>query len=128
MIPDLQAALVCEDVRFEVSGANTIVGVVNIVRAPQFPVRVMKLCIFTRWGSGQGRFTQTTRLLTPEETSLAQTETVFQLNNEERQATNIAVFGGIEFATPGHYPVEILLDGELTLRFALPVLAAKPKA
>jgi hypothetical protein len=127
VIPDLQAALVCEDVRFEVSGANTIVGVVNAVRSPQFPLRVMKMCVFTRWGSGEGQFTQTTRLLRPDEEILASTNTSFHLNNQELQATNIAVFGGVEFSSPGQYTVEILLDEELTLRFPLPVLGVKKK-
>ena len=52
--PDLQAALACEDVRLEVSGSNTLVGVINAIMAPAFPLRIMKLCVYTRWCSGQG--------------------------------------------------------------------------
>jgi hypothetical protein len=124
--PDLQAALVCEDVRLEVSGSNTLVGVVNIIAAPVMPVRVLKVCVFTRWCSGEGDFVQTTRLLGNEdETELAKCDTRFRLVSEENHATNIAVFGGIEFPVPGDYPVEILLDGDLCLRFPLKVIQAQ---
>ena len=43
MIPDLQAAVACEDVRLEVNGGNTIVGVVNVVAVPAVPFRLIKL-------------------------------------------------------------------------------------
>lgn len=82
----------------------------------------MKLCVFCRWASGQGQFKQLTRILKPDESQLAATETQFQLNDEDRLATNIAVFGGVEFTTPGQYPVEILLDNDLILRFYIPIV------
>lgn len=123
MIPDLQAALVCEDVRLEVSGANSLVGVVSAIPTPVLPFRVMKLCVFTRWCSGLGDFQQTTRLLNcSDEEELARSETQFQLQNTVSHATNIALFGGMEFTEAGDYPVEIILDGELKLRFPLRVV------
>ncbi len=123
MTPDLQAALVCEDVRIEASGSNTLVGVINVIAAPGMPVRILKLCVYTRWCSGKGQFTQRTRMLSSsEEKVLMQTDTQFQLPSEENHATNVAVFGGVEFQEPGDYPVEILLDGDLILRFNLRVL------
>lgn len=125
MIPDLQAALVCEDVRFETSGANTLVGVVQVVHSPHFPLRILKLCVFTRWISGIGNFQQTTRLLDPDENTMNHTETAFALSHEDKQATNIAVFGGVEFKHPGSYSIEILLDQDLILRLPLPVVGPK---
>lgn len=125
MIPDLQCALVCEDVRLEVAGGNTLVGVINTITAPQIPIRLIKLCIFSRWCSGDGVFEQTTRILDLEENILAHTETKFRLQGEETHATNVAVFGGVEFSQPGAYPIEIILDGELVLRFPLQVHLAK---
>jgi len=123
MTPDLQAALICEDVRLEVSGSNSLVGVLNAILAPSFPLRVIKLCVFTRWCSGQGGFRQTTRILSAEdESELSHTETKFALRDEDIHATNVAVFAGLEFKRPGDYPVEILLDDDLKLRFNLRVL------
>jgi hypothetical protein len=123
MIPDLQASFACEDVRVEASGAHTIVGIINFLGAPTLPIQVIKLCIWTRWSSGIGQFEQVTRLIGPdEETELAAATTQFQLGNEESHTTNVNIFGGIQFTQVGAHHVEILLDGELKLRFPLRVM------
>jgi len=122
MVPDLQCALICEDVRLEVAGGTTLVGVVNTILTPQIPVRLLKLCVFTRWCSGEGSFEQKTRLLNLEEEILSETTTHFRLVGEMHYATNVAVFGGVEFTRAGGYPLEICLDNELILRFPLQVV------
>ncbi len=127
MVPDLQCSLICEDVRIEASGGNTLVGVINTINAPQLPIRLLKLCVFTRWCSGDGSFMQTTKILNQEEEEMVKTETNFHLAGEEHHATNVAVFGGVEFTEPGLYPVEILLDGQLVLRYPLQVFLAQKK-
>jgi hypothetical protein len=126
MTPDLQAALLCEDVRIEASGSNTLVGVLHAIATPVLPVRVIKLCVFTRWCYGQGEFTQTTRILSEDESmELGKTQTAFRLSDSDVQATNVAVFGGLEFATPGDYPIEILLNNDLKMRFNLRIVLIK---
>ena len=35
ILPDLQSCVLCEDVRHEFNGMQTLVGVINIVPAPQ---------------------------------------------------------------------------------------------
>jgi len=123
MIPDLQAALLCEDVRIEASGSNTLVGVLHAIATPVLPVRIMKLCVFTRWCSGLGEFSQTTRILSEDEnTELGKTVTPFKLKDSDNQATNVAVFGGLEFTSAGDYPIEISLNGDLKMRFNLRVV------
>jgi len=123
MIPDLQASFLCEDVRIEANGGNSIVGIINFIGAPQFPVRVMKLCVWTRWCSGSGTFTQQTKILMPdEETVVSDSTTEFTLNHEEGHATNINFFAGLEFSKPGIYHIEVHLDDELKLRYPLPLL------
>ena len=123
MIPDLQASFACEDVRVEASGAHTIVGIVNFIGAPQLPIQVIKLCIWTRWSSGVGQFEQVTRLIAPdEETVLASAATKFHLGNEESHTTNVNIFGGLQFQEQGAHHVEILLDGELKLHYPLRVV------
>ena len=123
MIPDLQASFACEDVRVEAGGAHTIVGIVNFIGAPSLPIQVFKLCIWTRWSSGVGRFTQTTRILAPdEETELARGASEFVLADEDSHTTNVNIFGGLKFSEPGTHHVEILLDGELKLRYPVRVM------
>ena len=46
----------------------------------------------------------------------------FQLPALDAHATNVHVFGGIQFTRQGIYTVEIKIDGELRLRFPLPVV------
>lgn len=123
MIPDLQASFACEDVRVEASGAHSIVGIVNFIGAPSLPIRILKLCIWTRWSSGLGNFEQTTRLMAPdEETIMVEAKTKFILTDEENHTTNVNIFGGMEFTQAGSHHVEIFLDDELKLRFPLRVL------
>jgi hypothetical protein len=123
MIPDLQASFACEDVRVEASGAHTIVGIINYIGAPTLPIQIIKMCVWTRWSSGIGQFEQTTRLIGPdEETQLAMATTKFQLGHEESHTTNINIFGGVQFTQVGAHHVEILLDGEMKLRFPLRVM------
>ena len=129
MIPDLQASFACEDVRVEASGAHTVVGIVNFIGAPKLPIQIIKLCIWTRWSSGIGQFQQTTRLIGPdEETVMATATTDFGLGNEESHTTNVNIFGGLQFTHVGAHHIEIVLDGELKLRFPLRVMLPPPQA
>lgn len=123
MIPDLQASFACEDVRVEAGGAHSIVGIINFVGAPSLPIHVIKLCVWTRWSSGLGQFEQTTRLVGPDEVSvLAVATTQFRLGNEDSHTTNVNIFGGVQFSQAGAHHVEILLDGEMKLRYPLRVI------
>jgi hypothetical protein len=123
MTPDLQAALVCEDVRLEVNSSYTIVGVINAIAVPTIPFRIIKLCVYTRWVSGLGNFHQKVRILSPEEEKeIASNESHFQMNTGEVHSSNITLFGGMEFKEAGDYPVEIILDGDLKSRFLLRIL------
>ena len=127
MIPDLQASFACEDVRVEASGAHTIIGILNFIGAPTLPIQVIKLCIWTRWSSGVGQFEQVTRLIGPdEETVLATATTQFHLGNEESHTTNVNIFGGLQFSQVGAHHIEIILDGELKLRYPLRVILPQP--
>jgi hypothetical protein len=123
MIPDLQASFACEDVRVEVGGAHTIVGIVNFIGAPALPIQLLKLCVWTRWSSGIGQFEQITRLVGPdEETELARAATPFRLDHEESHTTNVNIFGGLQFTQVGAHHVEIYLGAEMRLRYPLRVM------
>ena len=70
ILPDLQCALVCEDVRQEVTGNFILLGVTAFLRVPQVPIVASRLCVFTRWCAGVGNFTETVRLIAPDQTTL----------------------------------------------------------
>ncbi len=123
MLPDLQAAVLCEDVRHEFNGMQTLVGVLNIIPTPQLPINYLRLCIWSRWCSGSGRFRQRSRIIGVDEAQvLAQAEVQFELKEMEGHATNVHYFAGVQFQQFGMHHVEIYLEDELKLRFPLPVL------
>ena len=128
ILPDLQSCVLCEDVRCEFNGMNTLVGVLNVIAAPQLPINYMRLCIWTRWCSGTGKFKQRSRIVgVDEQNVLAQAEVEFVLKEMEGHATNVHYFGGVQFQQFGLHHVEIYLQDELRLRFPLPVVRIQRK-
>lgn len=127
ILPDLQGCVLCEDVRCEFNGMQTLVGVVNVIPAQSLPVNCLRLCIWSRWCSGAGRFRQKSRIIgTDEKQVIAQAEVEFELKEMEGHATNVHYFGGVQFQQFGLYHVEIFLENELRLRFPLPVVRLVP--
>jgi hypothetical protein len=123
ILPDLQSCVLCEDVRCEINGMQTLVGVINVIPAPTLPINCMRLCIWSRWCSGSGKFRQKSRIIgVDEQQVLAQAEVEFELKEMEGQATNAHFFGGVQFQQFGMHHVEIFLENELRLRFPLPVV------
>jgi len=100
ILPDLQCSLLCEDIRQETTGNFILVGVINFLRAPQFPVMALKLNVFNRWTAGVGQFTESVRLIGPDQTTvLRKGEVKFALKDPSLQATNVTMFGQVEFKT-----------------------------
>ncbi len=123
VIPDLQATVLCEDIRQEINGMQTLVGVLSAIPTPQLPVRLIKLCLWTRWVCGQGTFKQTARIFTPQDAStLAESTIEFTLRDEAATATNVQFFGGLQFEQPGLYHIEVLVEDVFKLRFPIPVV------
>jgi Family of unknown function (DUF6941) len=127
ILPDLQCSLVCEDVRPEANGNFFLIGVVNLIRVPQLPVVVGRLCVFNRWTAGIGRFTECIRLIAPDQmTVLRKGEMKFELRDPATQATGVMVFGQIEFKAAGSYFIEVLVDDVMKLRYPVPVVHVPP--
>ncbi len=129
ILPDLQSSLLCEDVRQEVTGNFILLGVIAFLRVPQVPVTAFKLCVFNRWTAGVGTFTETVRLVAPDQTTvLRQSQVKFVLHDPAHNTTNVSVFGQVEFQNPGTYYVEVVVEDVMKLRFPLPVILAPPSA
>jgi hypothetical protein len=52
VVPDLQSSVLCEDVRQEVNGMQSLIGVIDGVPARTLPVGLLKLCVWTGWAAG----------------------------------------------------------------------------
>ena len=127
ILPDLQCSLLCEDVRQETTGNFILVGVMNFIRVPQLPVTAFKICVFNRWTAGVGQFTESVRLIAPDQTTvLRKGEVKYALHDANHSATNVTVLGQVEFALPGVYYVEVLVDEVMKLRYPLPVVVVPP--
>ena len=127
ILPDLQSSLLCEDVRQEANGNFIVIGVLAFLRVPQLPIVATKLCVFNRWTAGVGAFTEMTRLIAPDQTTvIRQSQLKFALDDPSNNATNVTLFGQVEFKSEGVYYIEVLVDDVMKLRFPVPVLAVPP--
>jgi hypothetical protein len=129
ILPDLQASLLCEEVRQEANGNFFLVGVINLIRVPQLPIVAGRLCVFDRWAAGIGQFTETVRVIAPDQTTvLRKGELKFELKDAALQSTNVMVFGQLEFKVAGTYFIEVLVDDVMKIRYPVPVIVAPPPA
>ncbi len=125
ILPDLQCSLLCEEVRQEASGSFFLIGVINVLRVPQLPIVAGRLCVFSRWTAGIGRFNETIRFVAPDQmTVLRKSESKFELPDAATHTTNVMFFGNVEFKTAGTYFVEVLVDDVMKLRYPIPVVHA----
>ena len=127
--PQLQASVICEDVRQEVNGSQTLVGVLTIIPAAKTPVGVLKLCVWTRWMNGTGKFKQTAKIVAPDQrTVLGEASVDFEMKGGNSQATNVNFFAGLQFKDFGMHHVEVALDGRLVARYPLVVAQTRQQA
>jgi hypothetical protein len=127
ILPDLQCSLLCEEVRQEANGNFFIIGVIDTVRVPQVPITAFKLSVFNRWTAGIGQFTESVRLMAPDQTTvLRKSEVKFAMKDPGVNATTVTLFGNVEFAAPGAYFVEVSVDDVLKVRFPVNVIVVQP--
>ena len=127
ILPDLQCSLVCEEVRQEANGNFFLIGVINYIRVPKLPITALRLTVYNRWTAGIGNFKETVRLIAADQTTeMRKAETKFQLQDPAMHATNVAIFGQVEFKTPGHYFVEVQVDDVMKIRYPLTIIHQPP--
>ena len=121
--PDLQAAVLCEDVRAEASGQQTLIGVLGAIPTSVVPIGFLKLCFWTRWCGGAGTFCQRTSIVDPDEKeSIAETSLNFTLHHMHAHATNVHFFGRLQFQHFGVYHIEVMVDDVMKLRYPVPLI------
>ena len=123
MIPDLQSSILCDDVRQERNGKFILIGLFDAIGLPTFPIIYPRLFMVTRWCGGEGVFKQRTRILKPDQTNvlIEGKDIPVHLPSPEATATNVEAFVNVKFDEPGTYWIEILLDGDLKIRYPLRV-------
>ena len=129
MIPDLQASVLCDDVRQERNGKFMLIGIFDgLVQAVNQPV-CPKICLMNRWCMGEGEFSQRSRIVAPDGvTVVGEGQPVpIKLSNEQQIATTVEVFINLAFHQAGTHWVEIHLDQQLRMRYPLHVRKVQPQ-
>lgn len=128
MVPDLQSSLLCDDVRQERNGKFMLIGLFDVIGVPAYPAAFHRLCVVNRWCCGIGSFKQRSRILKPDGRTpvLEGKDVEIKLVNGESTATSVEILVNVKFEEEGTYWIEILLDGDLKLRYPLRAMRIKP--
>lgn len=123
LIPDLQASIICDDIRREANGKMIIIGSFDSINVRSLPTITPRICIFNRWCCGSGSFKQQTRIIMPDGiTEFTKGKEVdINLPSQEAFATSIECFLNLKFNEAGTYWIEITLNGDLKIRYPLTV-------
>jgi len=120
--PRLICTLLCDDVRHEVGGKFSLMGLFESIYANAFPAIHPRFAIMNEWTGGKGEFRARIRLLSPNQQQvLSESESAMSLFNETQRHRDISVRFNTPFASPGTYWVEMLIDNERTALVPLPV-------
>lgn len=119
--PDLQSSLLCDDVRQELNGKFILIGLFEGIAVPAYPAVFQRICLVNRWCCGRGVFKQKSRIIKPDGTTpMAEGKEVdIHLKDEIFTATSVEFFMNVKFDAPGTYWVEVLLDGDIRIRYPL---------
>lgn len=128
MSPDLQASLLCDDVRQERNGKFILIGIFDGFAVPGVPMMFQRICVVNRWCCGEGVFQQRTRIIgidgcTP---VVEGKEVPVRLDSTHATATSVEIFVNTPLKEAGTYWIEVLLDGDLKLRYPLELRIIKP--
>ncbi|HUO76017.1 MAG TPA: hypothetical protein VMU21_00435 [Thermodesulfovibrionales bacterium] len=127
--PGLNFTLLCDDVRQEMGGKISLMGIFENVYAGSFPAVHPRLATVNEWADGLGEFEATLRILSPDrKTVLRETVTKLKLVNARFKHRDISIHLNLEFKEPGTYWIENYLDGILVNSVPLNVMLVKEKS
>jgi hypothetical protein len=111
--PRLNFTLICDDVRQEMGGKFSLMGLFENIYSSTFPAVHHRFAIVNEWSGGKGEFLIKIRLLTPDRAQvLSESESRLILFNELQRHRDISIRYNTTFKVPGTYWVETLVDGE----------------
>ncbi len=120
--PRLSYTILCDDVRQEMGGKFSLMGLFESIYANAFPAVHPRFAIVNEWTGGKGDFKVTIRLLTSDKrTVLSESEARISLYSETQRHRDISVRFNSTFSTPGTYWIEMLVDDERVGLVPLPV-------
>lgn len=111
--PNLLYTLLCDDVRQEVGGKFSLMGLFESIYANAFPAVHPRFAIVNEWTGGKGEFSVKIRLLAPDrEQIISESEAKLALYSETQRHRDISIRFNTTFKAQGTYWIETLLDNE----------------
>jgi hypothetical protein len=114
--PLLLSAVVCDRVIFDrISGAPSLINIIELINAPKYPARHSGLVFFCELTNGYGKTKTKIRLVDVQQDDRAILEREGTVEFKDvRQIVRLAVdLHGIIFPHPGEYRFQLFAEGEL---------------
>lgn len=125
--PKLNYTILCDDVRQEMGGKFSLMGLFESIYANTFPAVHPRFAIVNEWTGGKGEFQLKIRLLSSTKKEvLSESEASMNLYSETQRHRDISVRFNTTFAAPGTYWIEMLVDGQQAGLVPLPVQTVVP--
>jgi hypothetical protein len=111
--PRLNYTILCDDVRQEMGGKFSLMGLFESIYANTFPALHPRFAIVNEWTGGKGEFLTRIRLLTPDQKQvISESDSTINLFNENQHHRDISLRLNSTFSVPGTYWIETLIDQE----------------
>jgi hypothetical protein len=126
--PGLNFTLLCDDVRQELGGKISLMGIFENIYAATFPATHPRLAIVNEWADGIGEFQATLRILSPDKRqALRENVTRLKFANAVNRQRDVSIHLNLEFREPGTYWIENYLDGVLVNSIPLHLMAIRER-
>jgi hypothetical protein len=124
--PSLHFTIICDDVRQEMGGKISLMGLFENIYSKHFPAVHPRLAVVTEWGEGRGEFGIRMRVLSPDrKTVIRETASNMKLSGVHFRHRDVSVHLNVDFKAAGTYWIENLLDDELVNSMPLRVVQVK---
>jgi hypothetical protein len=125
--PALDYAVVCDDIRFEVTDKISLMGLFDAISVQSFPTVHPRLSVVAAWLALRGEAISEIELVDPSGTLIGQLGVAnIKETADKKGARHIAVSYNVPFKTPGIYEIRIYLNRELVRSIPFPVRSAGP--
>lgn len=127
--PSLNFTIICDDIRQEMGGKLSLMGLFENIYVPTFPAVHPRIAIISEWSAGQGEFRVRMRIVSPDgKTAIRETQSKMSLNSVHYRHRDVSLHLNVELKVPGTYWVENYLDDELINSMPLNVVQVKEQA
>jgi len=121
-------SIFCDDVRAEINGKVSLMGIFRAINAEAFPAAHERFFICNKWGRGRGKFKATIKIKTPDGDELVNiVGPEFELQDENIEHSDFVTVSNLKLPKAGIYPIELILNEELIETVYLNVIIKRAK-